>query len=557
MSFVWFILLVGPLIFFHELGHFVAARYFGVGVVRFSIGFGPKIAGFTRGETEYVIGALPLGGFVKMLGMEPGELGELSEGERSKALWAKPIWQRSIITLAGPVANLILPLPIFFAFFAMQDERLPSEVGTVSAGMPAERAGLQPGDDIIAVDGEPVRYFDELRDAIGDAGERPVELTIVRGGEELQATLEPEMTRERDSWTHLRIVERPLIGIMGSTFAPILAVDAGTPAAAAGLRTFDRVAAVNGERVETYFGLDDVMARARGPVRLTVLRPEAVGAALGSWAVERPVEIELAPANPDGTHAPAWRAASMVLHTVLPGSPAEAAGLAPGDEIVSMDGRDYNLFGSLRAALVLSPGEEHSIVYRRAGVEHTTTLAAREMEVRGRFNEDARRAYVGMRSIGDAPGAYVSLPPVRVDSLGERLAFGFTQSFEALFGIILGLVVGVWQLISGQVGLSNLGGPLMIADVAAQAANAGPEQFLQMMGLISINLAVLNMIPIPVLDGGNLLLYAIEGIKRSPITLRTRQVVTYAGFAFILVIILLVFKNDIERYWPNFAEFFD
>ena len=559
MNLVFFILLIGPLIFFHEFGHFIAARVFKVGVVRFSIGFGPRLFGFKRGDTEYVIGALPLGGYVRMVGADPGEVPGLSASDRSKAMWSKPVWQRALIVLAGPLANLLIPLPIFMAFYAAQDGRLPARVGTVMAGMPADEAGLEPGDIILEVGSESIRYFDELQEHIGDAEGQEVQLLVQRGDEQFTAALRPEMTRSRDRWVGLRWVERPIIGINIETIGSAIHVwDRDGPAAQAGLQTFDRVVTVNGTPVSDYPELLLTMERQEGPVDLLVMRPSAVGQDLGDFFVEEPVETTIVPDVRDGQQYLGWRAANMVVFSVQPGSPAAAAGLAPGDELRSLDGEPCNLFSVLVSRLGREP-EPHELVYIRDGETITTTIEPEEVVVTGELNQEMTQVVIGMRSLetaDDYPEG-MQLPDLLPMSFGERVAFGFTMGFEALFGFLFGIVIGVWQLVTGQVGLSNLGGPIMIFDLAGRAGEAGPQAFLQMMALISINLGILNLLPIPVLDGGSLVLFGIEAVKRGPISVRTRQIANYAGLVFIIMLFVLVFKNDIERYWSNFAEFFN
>lgn len=559
MSLVYFILLIGPLIFFHELGHFIAARAFGVGVVRFSIGFGPRLFGFTRKGTEFVIGALPLGGYVRMVGMEPGEAAQLPERERKRALWAKPIWQRFIIVLAGPLANLILPLPIFIAVYAAQDGRPPARVGTVIDDMPADRAGLLPGDRIVSIDGESVRYFDQLQDLIGDAADREIEVTVERQGEELTVAMRPELIRDRDRWVGLRAIERPVIGIRLPIMGPLVYVsDPRGPAAQAGLMTFDRVVQVNGQPVRSYLALQQRIREARGqPLQLLVMRPRPLGEQIGALFLEDPVELTLVPgADAERT---GMEPASTVVYSVQPGSPADEAGLRRGDKIISVGGRSYNVFSTLLNELIESPGTTFDVVYLRDGVEHATQLTPVRLDVTGELNQDVKQTFVGMRSLSTAdyyPHAFDQFPALKM-SFWERIAYGFRMGFQALFGFIAGIVVGVWQLIAGDVGLNNLGGPIMIFDIAGRAGSAGVEPFMRVMALISINLGILNLLPIPVLDGGNLMLFTIEAVKRSPITMRTRQIANYIGLAFILLLFLLVFKNDIERYWADIAESFD
>src|SRR5574341_1905010 len=147
-----FIVLVGILIFVHELGHFIFLKLFGVKVTRFSLGFGPALLRIRRGETEYRLSAFPLGGYVKMLGEDPQD--EIGPEDEGRAYHQKPRWQRAVAVAAGPAFNLILPLPITFAFFAAQDTLPPSTIGTVLAGSPAAAAGLMPDDRVVEVDGD-------------------------------------------------------------------------------------------------------------------------------------------------------------------------------------------------------------------------------------------------------------------------------------------------------------------------------------------------------------------------------------------------------------------
>ncbi|MBN1946638.1 MAG: site-2 protease family protein [Bradymonadales bacterium] len=560
MSLLFFILLIGPLIFVHELGHFLAARAFKVGVIRFSIGFGPRIAGFVRHGTEYVIGALPLGGYVRLVGSDPTEMAELTADQKPTAFLNKPVWKRMVILLAGPLANLLLPLPIFIAYYMAEEARVPAIVGTVIAGTPADQAGLQPGDAILAIDGKPIRFFDQIQKAVGSHHDEQVELLLRRGEEQVEARLSPVVESTFDPWVRLRTVERAIIGITGTYFGPVIAVDqSDSLAARTGLQTFDRVVRVGDRSITSFAELETTLAESSGVVEVLVFRPVPIGQSLGEMFVEIPVLVSLDLTDPAAREDPILRSAQMLVRFVQAGSPADEAGLRPGDQIVTLDSRPYNSFAALLRTLYAKPLDPHELTFQRRGELLTTQLTAVELEVTNEFKQEIKEVFVGMRSSDSAdyyPDA-VGFYPLAPMSGWERVVYGFTMGFSALIGFILGIIVGVWQIITREVGLDSLGGPIMIFDIAGRAGQAGLGTFMRMMGLISINLGILNLLPIPVLDGGSLLLFSIEGVIRRPLTARVRQVATYIGLAFILLLFLLVFKNDIERYWSGFVEFFN
>ena len=181
MNVLYFILLIGVLIFVHEFGHFVFAKLFGVKVLRFSLGFGPPLLRFRRHETEYVVAWLPLGGFVSMLGSDPAE--EVPEQDRDRAYFARPLWQRFFIALAGPLFNLVFPIAIYFLFYYSHATLPPATVGAVFPNTPAARAGLEPGDRIVAIDGQSVRYWLDLQGTVADAAGQELKLELERDGD--------------------------------------------------------------------------------------------------------------------------------------------------------------------------------------------------------------------------------------------------------------------------------------------------------------------------------------------------------------------------------------
>ena len=259
----YFLVLVGILIFIHEGGHFLAAKLFKVKVEVFSIGMGPRIFGFMKGDTDYRISAVPIGGYVRMLGEDP--TAEVDESEGSVAAMAP--WKRIVIYAAGPAANLLFPFGLYFFLALGQSTVPPAEIGAVLDNSPAERAGLRTGDRVVAIDGAAIYSFNHMVEVIQRHPGRAIVLTVERDGRTLQVPVVPAPKHgpkyDLPMLRHLRDVKGQ-IGILGIYPDTIVGVDADSVAARAGLRTFDRVEAVDGQPVERLFDLEKALLSAGG-----------------------------------------------------------------------------------------------------------------------------------------------------------------------------------------------------------------------------------------------------------------------------------------------------
>jgi len=533
------LLLLGILVFVHELGHFLVAKALNVKVLRFSIGFGPRIFGFTKGETEYRVAWVPLGGYVKMAGELPQE--NLSPDEAKRGFLAQAPWKRALIVVAGPGFNLIFPILAYFLLFLGTHPHISTRIGSVEPGLPAAEAHLQPGDRILAVDGQKVRSFDELRTRLQPRYEQPITLTVERNGQSFTTTLTPAKTLETNP---IETLPRGLIGIAPNPKAPVLGVPEGSPAAAAGLRTFDRVLSINGQRVKDEVDFNAVMGRVDGKLELKVERSsplELPGVSAQVPSVET-VQIEKQPGA--GYATLGAERADLYVWRVVPGSAAEKAGIARGDRLVALNGKPLRSFLLFSLALSELGDKPFTLSWRSGPVEHTAELRQTKIQSKDEFGQSSEALDLGIRSLPPSPSELLETEKVSIYmGPGEALA----ASMRIVPEIIKKTAQVLGYLVTGRVPFKSVGGPIMLYQIASKSAEEGMESYLSAMAVISVNLGLMNLIPIPVLDGFQLIAAIWEAVRRRPIPARAREIANMIGLAMLIVLMVMVFKNDLMR----------
>lgn len=448
------IIALGILIFIHELGHFLVAKGTGVGVERFSLGFGPRLWSVRRGETEYCVSAVPLGGYVKMVGEEAhGEeaihpataASREVRADPAKSFALKPLWTRALIVFAGPAMNFVLAAAIFSAAFAAVGvPGFPPIIGRVPPGSAAQQVGLALGDTIISVDGHRVRHWREVEERVARSEGRPLTLAVERDGGRREVRLVPQR------------------------------IPARTPF---------------GEPTETW--------------------------SLGTEAYIAPV-----------------------LGDVLRGRPASEAGLRPGDRVLAVNGQPIQTWDELKDQISRLPGQNVTLTIQRGGESRTVAVTPSvETEPEGP---------VGRIGVTPALGQeYFPLNPVAAVREGVR------KTWE--FSIIT--AVSLWKLVTRVIPTSQIGGPLQIGVMVGQAAEQGLLAYAFSVAIISINLAVLNLLPVPMLDGGHLLFFAIEAVLGRPLSVRKREIAQQVGLALLLLLMVFALGNDLLRL-PSIGNIF-
>lgn len=610
--FVVYILIVaagiGLLILAHELGHFAAAKLCNVRVEAFSIGFGPEIAGVTRGETRYSLRALPLGGYVKMMGDEPGS--DAAADERS--FLSQGFARKSFIIVAGAGVNIVLSLVLFVGAFQIGVEFPAARVGAVAFGSAAYYGGLETGDRIVEVNGQrDIDYVDLLTTVVlADPGQEMLFL-VERGGERLEKRLRPRFSAEVGRST-IGIAQYMSLEIEALADVPYLlpaegeegAVEDGeekkpeivevtSSAREAGVPEGWTIKAVNGEDVADWFDFERrLTVNGLAPYRLTVLKGEqektfevkpkrspspTIGfnpvittqivevekgslaeemgfeagdriVALGETAVDDAARLneemnvrlgELPPLGilRDGkTLEVPWpeQPASSIdflyafemkpltkVAFVIPGTPADVMGLEAGDEITAVDGQGVTDFAQVPELLRKSTEDSIAVAWSRDGEVYEGSFEPFVMDI-------VAAPEMFERKQGLAGSCRIGL----------RKAWGFATQIYLIIRKALG----------GQASVAkNLGGPVSIARLSYQVARYSIPRFIFFLGVISINLGILNLLPIPILDGGLLAVFLVEKIKGSPLAVGTQAVIQYVGLAIIVALFVLVTFQDIMR----------
>jgi regulator of sigma E protease len=415
-------------------------------------------------------------------------------------------------------------------------------------GSAAERGGLRAGDRVVSlsVPGRPeipVRYFSDLRQAIGPrAGER-IDFTVDRGGEQVVVPVIPAAEKESNP---VETVTRGVIGVSpawpSAVVAPVL------PGSGGPLAPFDLVVRAGGAPVRNMGDLDRVLrASPCAPVDLEVLRETPVGAPGVAVSSYTPVKLGAVPTCDGGR--PAFLAADPMVSTfiaeVVPGSPADVAGLRRGDAIAAVNGKPVRSFRELnqQSAEFLSGT---AVKLELAGGRVAELVPGDQEYVDEMTREPRRRVVLGF--FPDQRGLVESKALMAQEvafSIGVGEALG--NALGHLGEVVRLTALGIARIVQGEISFKTVGGPIMLFQIAAQAAQEGWASFLFKMALISVNLGLMNLLPIPVLDGGHIVATAVEAVTRRPLSLRTREIANLVGILLLAFLMIFVFKNDIVR----------
>src|SRR5581483_1353503 len=431
-DFWWFLVLIGVMILLHEMGHYLVGRFFDVKIDAFSIGFGPRLFGFVRGETDFKVCLIPFGGYVKFAGEQPMD----EQINDPRALPSKPRWQRLCITFAGPATNVILAVALLAGLYMVQYPKIPMPpaptVGYVVPDGAAAKAGIREGDKVVQIDGvvDPTWETIALKEIA--SAKKPMDVWVLRDGQRLNFTVTPVYDQKQHvgyaGWTQATAVQ------VGGYCCNIDAAEK------AGLKKGDTFVSVNGTRI-------------RSSMRLL----EAIGKSKGS-----PIDLEYA-----------------------------------------RNGQDY----------------------------HTTVTPV--------WDDTSKAWRIGAAL--ESPMEIVQLP------FREAVAESWHQNVQSA-KLIYQFIQGI---IERRMSAKSLEGPIRIAQLSGQAAREGATVYVGLMAAVSLNLAIFNLLPIPILDGGVILMLLVEMLLRRDVDLRVKEAVVKVGFVFLMVVVVFVIYNDIAKMLPG------
>lgn len=534
MGLIFTILMIGILIFVHEFGHFIVAKAMNIKVLKFSLGFGPAILSKTIGETEYRIASIPLGGYVKMLGENPDE--ELPKGELERSFYYQSPFRRLLIAVAGPLMNLIFPFLIYYIVYAMPSTEISNRIGMVMEGRPAEAAGMKNYDRIVEVDGKSTRYWRDLLREISSRPGRTVQMKIEREGKIIPLTVNIAAEREVSRYGFSQIVGR--IGVSPYMPASVIYITSeDSEAYRAGLRSFDQIKKVDGVELDSFYKFESLLKEKAGKeVRIEALRGENKQIVEAVIRAEEPANLGI-------------EQAELYIYKVEPGTPADKAGIKVGDKLVSINGEKLIYFAELESYFAKEPDREHEFGIKRGDELINVKLKLEKLVKKDEYKQEYNYFVFGAQNNSHFTDG-------EIVQKGFTLLSAIENSVSDTIDVIETTVVGVYQLFTGQISFKTVGGPIMIFGIAGKAVKKGVSFFLHIMALISINLGIINLLPLPVLDGGHITMSLYEMISRRPIPMKVRIVINFIGVVLILTLTVLVIFNDLVRYSDDIFSWF-
>lgn len=540
-----FVILICLTVFVHELGHFLVAKYFGVRVEVFSIGVGKKFWKRKWGETEYALSVLPIGGYVKMFGDEMGA--EVESSQKQFSFVHKPVLQRIGVVLAGPFMNLLFAILLFVLIAVFGEDQKAPIVGDISEATPAYEAGFRSGDTILTLSNKShlidnVRTWNDFQQFMNESVGSEISLKVKRqdGSDQLLKVIPQSMPDT--GLLSLSKTMGSLPGLTNLTTGPIIGISSvNSWAYQVGLRTGDFITKVNGKEIKYWRQAQDQIIQTEIPYKIQIARANENDK---MDTVE--LEIKTKPTGNDFLSLGIERG-ELYLARVIPETPADKAGLKAGDRLYEIQGQTVKNWELIQNTVKNYKADE-------AGINLKVLRAGEKMDFKIIPVMTSTTSPLGLRedrfTIGIVPWLASTLPEMTTVKYGLSID-AFKRGLERTWEVTAMTVLSFVKLFKSEISPKNISGIISIGQAASETFKMGLAQFFSMMGVISINLFILNLLPIPVLDGGHMVFYTIELLKGSPLSLKKVELAQKFGIVVLMSLMVFALFNDFSRFFGH------
>lgn len=516
-----FILFLGPLVFFHELGHFLFARLFGVRVEVFSIGFGPKLFKKKYGDTEYAVSAIPLGGYVKMFGDDPFNKDEIPESERHYSFTHQGKFARFWIVMGGPLANFILAFVIFFTLL-ISGERIPEiKLGSITAESSLYKAGLRTGDILLKINDTEVYNPTDL---MVEGKSEINSITVKRANNSVVLPVDFKGDKFfEEVLKHPPFLRKPFL-VNAKAQRYVLSFEKG--------------------KVNLNDSIEEMASRTnikKGYLYPVLPEQDIANENLKvdfNAGLEVPLNFTDLKSFLASFETVGFRTIDLMVRSINMNSPADKVGIKEDDIFISLEGAKVYSFEDLRNRLQTYDKKDVTVEIWSKGKTKQLTIAPDVTQQEGKSIR-----LLGVYSFIEV--LKINFVHTKSKGLIGSTKYGVIRTWDSVKKTIDGFV----KLLTNQISLKTIGGPLAIGKVAHDSFNTSLSYFFQLMALISVNLGVINLFPIPVLDGGHILFIALELINGGPLSRRKMEIAQQVGLSILLMLMVGAIFNDVSRYF--------
>lgn len=551
-----FVLLLGVLIFIHELGHFLVARWCGVRVEVFSLGFGKKIFQIKRGDTTYCLSLIPLGGYVKMFGEQPsGDM--VGEGDEQRPITAeekkvsfthKNVWQRIAVVMAGPLMNFFFAIFVFSVVALLGENAKGPLVGDVAPQSAAELQGFKSGDTLLRVNETGIKTWDQFQSQIsktiqGKTEPQSVSVFVQREGSSEPVEIQAQISAvPNNNPVSSEKFIGDIDGLSPYSRSSHVGVPADSPMTLLGMKTGDRIASINDVKVSHFRELEPTLKKVDPtlPLNIEIERSSEKDEKKNEkisiqWKPQENIkEYNLATLKLEPT--------DLYLGRIIRKTPADNAGLKQWDKVISINQKPVVKWEDILNSIKSYSGPEPLKIEVVRGTEKKLIDVTPQMTTQMLpTGVEDKRYTIGINAL--LMISELDFVRVKADNLGVALMKAFNRSVDMSF-----MTIQVFRkLLTGEISRKNIGGVISIAQAAHDSFISGLSSFLLMMGFISINLFVLNLLPVPVLDGGHMVFYTIELLKGSPLSLKKMEMAQQVGMFLLMSLMVYALFNDVSR----------